>query len=304
MPMSLEETEIWMRFRELIQAEFGDSYFPGWLSLLVKDPENETGLKSKKIFQWLFAQGEDAKTFLWNSLFLEIEDEEIEGGKKVGLSQEEIAFLSKIKKTRDRLDAEMDTEGDPSWRNINDPLAASRITLRPYDMALVNAYYAHFVSNPEEFCNYYSLDSMRGSGWQYQNNRPFAFAVVSNESGDFIGSVALHPEDEPGVYNIEWYIVPEERGKGYAKEAFGRLLSAIRDSELKYNRKAVRRGVYEVCVPDIKVLHAEAREDNLPSAKLAEALGFEFIGLSPTDREYRGKPLIHKDYRYPIEKAE
>jgi ribosomal-protein-alanine N-acetyltransferase len=83
-----------------------------------------------------------------------------------------------------------------------------------------------------------------------------AWVVVNKATGEVIGDVGFKgPPDENGVVEIGFSIMPEHRGKGYAKEA----VKAMTD--------------HAVSTGKVRAIIAECNKDNIESLKVLDALG-------------------------------
>lgn len=147
-----------------------------------------------------------------------------------------------------------------------------------YQACEVAAYDQPWPTSPEE---------IKGvAGW-FASGDGF-LAVCLKDTGQFIGFVALNPEEESQVYNLGYVFNEQFRGKGYATEACRAVLSrAFGPLQAK------------------KVVTGTAAA-NQPSCRLLERLGFrktaENIGSFRTD-EF-GKPIEFLGYSYVIEREE
>jgi RimJ/RimL family protein N-acetyltransferase len=102
------------------------------------------------------------------------------------------------------------------------------------------------------------------------------WAVEVKETGALAGCALLVPAPDPddrfgGVVEVGWHLHPDSWGHGYAREAGG---------------AALRKGLAE----GLDAVHAFVRPDNLPSARVCEAIGMRLHRTS-VDEWDRGQWL-------------
>lgn len=120
----------------------------------------------------------------------------------------------------------------------------------------------------------------------------FLFALHSKITGEIIGDIGLaFDPNEEGTFHVSYYIKKEDRRKGYAKEAFMSLMSAIRKNEIILYGQWNKEYVLEEMKPGIKLLRIELGENNLASFHTAKSFGFDYEGkvIKPKSGENSGK---------------
>ena len=127
----------------------------------------------------------------------------------------------------------------------------------------------------------------------------FYFAILLKENKEFIGSVALN-ELNTAKYNLEYYIKPEYRKRGYTFEAVKEVLKQAFENKLVSLRETIKYAAYKKTKTKIKCFYARVDEDNIASIKLLEKLGFEKDGVLKYDREMYGK--FHNSFVFTKEK--
>ena len=109
----------------------------------------------------------------------------------------------------------------------------------------------------------------------------FTFTIELAEENTPIGRIAIRCEDNPGVWDIGFWIHPDYWNKGYATEAA---------------RAVIEFGFVELAASRITTAHAIF---NTPSKRVIEKLGFQFTGENPCGFKKQGKPVA--EYEYAIE---
>lgn len=149
------------------------------------------------------------------------------------------------------------------------------------------------------------LDMPEYEGWQKQKPRAKAFfdwqlsnyekmdivtgaiclGVFEKKTGDIVGQVAAQKHDDLHEPELGYGILPFARGKGYAKEAAKVTLEWI---EKRY---------------DIPYIIGTVGIDNIPSQKVLEYCGFQFIDERNLLVHITDEQHDFKYYRYYIDKA-
>jgi len=93
----------------------------------------------------------------------------------------------------------------------------------------------------------------------------YKFAILMN--GKFVGSLGIYKEN--GFYGMGYYVLPKYRGKGIATIAARRLLDKMSGE------------------PDVKMIRAETKENNLPSLNVLRKNKFKIIR-----RNKRSKDIV------------
>lgn len=101
--------------------------------------------------------------------------------------------------------------------------------------------------------------------------------------GQIVGSVSLN--------NIYSHLKKADIGYWLAQDHQGRGIMT----------RAVR-GLMEIakCDYGVAVVEIKAAEQNIPSRKVAERLGFEFVGIIPNNEVVNGEILNHAMYHYRL----
>jgi len=123
------------------------------------------------------------------------------------------------------------------------------------------------------------------SGNRQQGKEP-SFAIISDQDG-LVGHIKLTKggyfslrSSGEKTYNLEYYIMPQHRHKGYAKTALKAFMGALQNHQIiVYQMDPLFcYGVEEVVLP-IKMTNALILTDNIPSIKTIESIGeFEKLG--------------------------
>ena len=253
-----------------------------------------------KIFKYLFAQGEEAQTYLWNKLYSPISHATSPHIKKENFTADELAFLLKIWNTpQDNYDS---YTSEHEHVNINDSIATERLTLSPFDMWLDERINRYFVQNKEEFEKYYleEYDEDDVRDYCHPKLQKLGFAILLKGTNDLIGCVALNQNDSDVLYNLECYVMPEYRKYGYATEAVKALIDCAFDDKLVILQETIRIGVFTEETPNIKCISATISTKNIPALKLVEKFGFELDGILRYERQIRDK--YFDLYVYTLEK--
>ena len=137
---------------------------------------------------------------------------------------------------------------------------------------------------------YYSVERAN----RREGKKP-SFAVIDNNSG-VIGYISLEVceyfsmRSSPNTYNLEYYVLPDARRKGYMKEALPPLVQAIADGKiLIMQSNPLIEYDTKVEVANIKMLNALIYEDNEASIRSIKSLNlFEDNGTIKLVSEYDG----------------
>ncbi|MGE0715061.1 MAG: bifunctional GNAT family N-acetyltransferase/(deoxy)nucleoside triphosphate pyrophosphohydrolase [Alphaproteobacteria bacterium] len=97
------------------------------------------------------------------------------------------------------------------------------------------------------------------------------FAITRRDDGAFIGNVGLERGDEPGEYEVGYWLGRPHWGRGYATEAV---------------RAALRHAFAD---PDTRLVFAEIHPDNAASRRVLEKAGMRETGRVAT--RIRGEPV-------------
>jgi ribosomal-protein-alanine N-acetyltransferase len=145
-------------------------------------------------------------------------------------------------------------------------LHTARLTLRPPQMADLDAY-AGFYSHASDLAGKYrgprTLDEARlvlAEDIDHWCRKGFGmWLLVLREGRAIVGGCGIaHPDDWPS-HELTWWLMPEQRGKGYATEA---------------SQAAIAFGYDTLGWPSVET---HMRDENLPARRLAERLGGEVV---------------------------
>jgi RimJ/RimL family protein N-acetyltransferase len=124
--------------------------------------------------------------------------------------------------------------------------------------------------------------------------------LIEKESNKLVGSVAIALIRSDVVYNLEYFIFPEYRGKGFAYEALSLLIEKAKAQELMLLKETVREDVYDKVPAVVKCIEAKTAADNIASIRLAEKLGFKKTGDIPLFKNHHGTYSDGVAYDYII----
>lgn len=186
--------------------------------------------------------------------------------------------------------------------NINKKIISDRLTLVPYlidDMECMDTdkkYWDYLGKNPLEFAWLYhdefiSYDEHRHKG--LREDFKLSFIIKENATNECIGNIDLNfPSGNSRTYNLAYFVFPDYRRKGYAKEAVLALLNAVKNKEVFTLADTIREGIYEKKAVDLQYLQLSISADNIASNELIKSLGFEFTTMTwHCDYEYNGMPV-------------
>jgi ribosomal-protein-alanine N-acetyltransferase len=98
-------------------------------------------------------------------------------------------------------------------------------------------------------------------------------AVVDPESGAVVGHAGFHgPPDEAGAVEVGYTVVPDWRGRGFAHRILASLVAEA------------------LAAPDVALVRASVRPDNLPSLAVVRKAGMRHVGEQWDDVD--GRELV------------
>lgn len=59
----------------------------------------------------------------------------------------------------------------------------------------------------------------------WASGEAYTFSIVLRSSGQFVGRIAIRKTATPGVWNVGFFTVPRQQGKGYMSEAVAAILA-------------------------------------------------------------------------------
>ncbi len=145
-------------------------------------------------------------------------------------------------------------------------LETGRLRLRPPQAADLDAY-AAFYSGASDLPGKYRGPRTRDEARQvlegdidHWRRKGFGMWLLVRQNDDAIvgGCGIAHPDDWPS-HELTWWLMPEERGKGYATEA---------------SLAAIRFGYKTLGWPSVET---HMRDENMPARRLAERLGGKVV---------------------------
>lgn len=288
-----ERLKINNRIEEIIEQKYPGDIFNAYYLTLIEDKDADY-VKALEIFKYLFQLGGEAHVFLWNEMWTYFSDDPKLDEKDY--SKEELEFIRSINKFYIQ-ECKKHGEGYSDIRNINKPIESSRLIIKPYDADLNSKYVVFLINNPKEFETFYGKEFNKEDIPHYcgQKTRKLSFAITTKE-GYFIGSVALELMRCDCLYNLEYFIMPEYRHKGYAFEAVSRIIDAAQNKSLYILDETIRYGVYEVKDANIRCIEARTSIDNYPSKALLKKCGFELYGKIPYFDKFKDTYIEAEQY--------
>jgi len=270
-----------------IEAKLENDMPDGWRYPygIYSDEKDEDYYNSLKTFKYLYSLGGEAHTYLWNDLWYNCNSDSAYD--KSDFTENEIAFIQSMAETYSVFTSKYG-KNYSSRTNINAKIKTSRLTLSPYNDALDKEYRDYFSNNQAEYEKYYLSEYDEYTFYVFNSQiRPLSFAILSKDTNEFIGSVAINMIRSDCVYNIEYYIIPEFRRRGYAEEAVSALIDAAKNKKLYILQETIKDGVYEEVPADIKCIEAKTNTDNEASIRLVKSLGFRLMGKELYHRKLR-----------------
>lgn len=248
-------------------------------------------------FKWLFSQGEEAQTYLWNKFCTAIDRYGLREIDKNDFSAEELKFLKSIKTNCANNKRLYGANADIN-RNINRQIETDRLILTPFNEDLNDQYREFFQQHPDEFERYYDLeaDEKRISYSCKPITGNLHFAILLKDTKEYIGVVALDEHYTDVIYNLEYFIMPNHRQKGYACEAVQQLIDEAFNNRLFILEETIREEVFKKTHPPIRCIVAQINIDNEPSIKCIEKFGFNKDGVLKFYRKLHDNYLHHNIY--------
>ncbi len=164
-----------------------------------------------------------------------------------------------------------------------------KVTLTTERLLMESTHPAHLCHYKKLFMNSENmLKVMDGNPWSennianrheqwvanWSNNNPFSsFAILKNDTEEFIGHVVLEETDQPGFAELAYAFDKQFWGKGYGKEVIPVIVQ-------EYATELVKRH-YKMSGESFKRIQATARPDNPASINLLKAAGLKKFAEQP-----------------------
>ena len=258
-----------------LKSQLGENVELNFWNLNECNSENAIDIKK---FKLLFHSKHQVA--LWNELF----DSYVAFSQlnKNLFSKEEWEFIETAEKTS----IELSNDND-NLNNINKPIELHNICLVALNNEHIEYLSDFFEQHPEEFLKYSTLEySDRNFNVVFKTSNEYMFAIKSKTNEELIGVIALKEiSDFACVFNIEYYVLPLFRKKGYAIEACNALLEYAFAERLVAKKDVLWYGIREMKKIKVELVEIRTSSENIASQKVAQKLGFEFAGI--VKRGYR-----------------
>jgi len=265
---------------KLIEKEFEDDWnysFSITKENKIEDPEEyENNLR---VFHFVFSSAENGKIYLWNELNRNYSNAEFpydEGD----FSEEELAFLRK---------ASVVPQGSvDSYKNNNKPFFTERLELSPIKSEedseflwkdLVNSGVSEFEKTTctpfYDVGGYGADDGDRDRS--YFCDLPLIFGIYLE--GKIIGTVGFFSLwENSDKYSLVFYLIREQRGHGYLREAIDKLLELAFSRQLVIKTEKLYGNVFETIAPQINFVGIYLADHNENEINLAKEIGAVYDG--------------------------
>jgi len=265
-----EREKIEQFVKDEIKNKFGDDDFTSinYYDLTKKDKQEwlEEYNKNLNYFHYIFNLGENGKVYLWNRFNSDFTGKEFPYDKN-DFSEEELAFLKKASAVN----------RNDGVRNINKPIFTERLKLAPLsgdDVLFLRAKLKE--GGVKEFENYTSVPYSEELVEYFFCDFPLIFGIYLEER--IVGTIGFTEMRNPGLFNLEFYIVPEHRGKGYLQEALTKLLEFAFAGKLIVQEETIYDNVYEEVAAQINFIRISIRDNNERVVHLVKKFGASFDG--------------------------
>jgi RimJ/RimL family protein N-acetyltransferase len=263
--------------------------------LCLKNQDTQEYQEAADMIKYLFKQGEDEKSFLWNSIYDSADDGlELNDLRESDFTDEEFEFIKSVFLTRC-------SRQPRDCANVNDEIKTERLILKPYDETLNKTYREYFLSRPEEFETYYQVEFDNGiiNNINYTNSL-LHFAIIEADGDKYIGSIGLNVLSNDNKLDIEYCIFDEYRGNGFAYETVAAIIDAVRNGKIVVEYETIRKGIFEVKPIRPLYLQFKINVNNAPSIAIAEKVGAIKDGILRAERIMRNEPLDYYVYTVKI----
>lgn len=179
--------------------------------------------------------------------------------------------------------------------NASSEFETERLIIRPNNREDAEFLSSYIANNDEENSIFYLSVS------RYMSKKLILFSVIDKKTNKVIGNIGLYPgynQTEINTYELQYYIIKEERRKGYSKEAMTALLEQIKKDKIIKQSDYNYINKYEQKHIKIEFLKISCNPSNEASKKLATSLGFKYVGDYELYREIGNDHLISKECIY------
>lgn len=179
--------------------------------------------------------------------------------------------------------------------NASPEFESERLIIRPNNRDDAEFLSSYIANNDEENSIFYLSVS------RYMSKKLILFSVIDKKTNKVIGNIGLYPsynQTEINTYELQYYIIKEERRKGYSKEAMTALLKQIKEDKIIRQSDYNYINKYEQKHIKIEFLKISCNPSNEASKKLATSLGFKYVGDYELYREIGNDHLISKECIY------
>ncbi|MCF0108369.1 MAG: GNAT family N-acetyltransferase [Bacilli bacterium] len=270
-----ERQDIIDKINSILLDKFGvEEITTSNISQIGKDCFPNVYAKTINAIHYLFNNGDlvdDAKIYL--SLKLRF-NSNVEFDKN-DFSKEEWDFLNQCKRNEE-LYGNYDI-----FTNVNESFNTERLTLGHITKNDAIALKQSLKEEGEEvFKNFFlaSYDKFDEKCDACFTDRYLKFGVYLNNK--IIGLCGLEPIERPTIYNLFYFIIKEERNKGYAYEATSAIIKKAFNGELYENKPELIKYSFKKEVAIVERIRLCPLERNIPSIKLAKKLGAYNLGIN------------------------
>ena len=294
-----QKADLYNKATDILEKKFGSGRFVTW-AIVDENPAKKSRayFTYLKRFHFLFDYSEEMRIHLWNTFYAY--GDSLNNLDRNDFSKEENEFLDEIVKVKKEHDAKY---GDKESNQINvNKIETERLLLVPFDDELNNIYIEFLRNNPKEFELYYGTDFIEDDlVYCNQRNRQLSFAILLKDTKEFIGAVALDLKRNDSTYNLEYFIIPQFRGNGYAFESINSLIEKAKNKEIYGLIDNLKFGYYDEVKLNILCIEAITGEDNKASKELLKKLKFNFDGKVPYYKKVKEKYYTYDMYHLILE---
>ena len=299
--MEEKRNAIDLKYNDIVRKKFNiDPY--GVRDIISTTEKNESYFARLNVFKWLFVQSKEAQIYLWNQFYYIISSYTLAKVDKNDFSAEEWQFLKSIEKAHlNYLNTEKKYDEDVSFGNINGKIETDRLILTPFNEELNDKCNNFFMQYKEEYERFYG-NELNEEVIRFDYSGRLHFAILLKETKEFVGFTKLDDYvDNDALCDLECYIMPNHRQKGYAHETVQRLIDEAFHDGLVILEEDIREGVFTEVRPQIRCIAAQIDTNDEISIKFIEKLGFKRDGILRFQRRLRGNYLHY--YVYTLEKT-